>query len=277
MSDHVGTLLSIELGSAPVLAPRPVSLFEPVQPAPVEASNNVQDVEFPASAQVRPQRRGVLSARDGVVDPDDLSERVIDASRAVPMENPPVEIQAGPPQPHRTPSTPMRHRLEPRGVLEDIDEADGPLLVPAPRAPNGRLRSRGEEQQSERRAVPHSIRVVTAGRRSTTASASLETRAPQPSISVPPHASPVALPPDRSPGRNVRTATHASAERMFPTDDRLAPSAPAEPSPPTVVVTIGRVEVRATSKEPPAQVRRSSRNDGLSLEAYLRSGPRGDR
>jgi len=92
-----------------------------------------------------------------------------------------------------------------------------------------------------------------------------------------PHPRNEAVPPDGASvrGRRARTTAYASAERMFAVDARVEPAA-ADSSPPTVFVTIGRVEVRATSKEPQTPASRS-RNDSLSLEAYLRRGARSDR
>jgi hypothetical protein len=69
--------------------------------------------------------------------------------------------------------------------------------------------------------------------------------------------------------RVVRSAARRDEARLFPTHDQVAPFRAPEP-PPTISVTIGRVDVRAVFPQPQAQRPRRAHPAPMSLDQYLK-------
>lgn len=273
MSDFVDNLIAKSLGLTEVVAPRPMSLFEPLS-----AEAGPLAPEYYALEQDGAPRRtpaGVEAMMDGVAPPapkDKSSEKTPPAPRAARSDLPsqhPVQVvdsSASQPAPLPIPNQPAPPAL----VAGDADKrADRSEYV----APAGQQTVNSHPAAPERAPLRVVLPARTPANRQSTA-------AQEAALLIPPHASPgQAMTPLESiastPSRTLLIAPAPDQELGSQLSDRAAalPSAPEAEAPaaPTIKITIGRVDVRAVTpdKEAPRPAP-AARNPALTLEEYLK-------
>jgi hypothetical protein len=284
MSDYFGYLAQLTLGVTPSLKPRPASRFDPAatmetMPAMVvvdEAAEPPQRSPRPAAptrteppselrhgrhaTRLEPKRRPQDEAAPGSAEGD------LEGGPAIPTSRPPVP-QTSPDsvvaesaqaraaeEPPIAATQPAPHTHVERVVREpSVPPAERPLVSPQVRwidesAPQHPTDS-GGDAGSERVVVVHAERPVARdGSRQ-----DLDACTTAPSSDPPPSGAP--------PGFVVDSDRERAA--------RLGRRIP--PSPPTIQVTIGRVEVRAVQPPPSVPPQPTSRAPELTLDDYLKS------
>lgn len=262
MSDYLDNLVARSLGLAEVVQPRPLSIFEPLQPTglPAPDPNSLEEVGE-QSSNLEPLR--------------------------VASSAPDVELSEAPPARRReAPSgTPSQHPVQ---VTRRSERQSTPLLIPhqplmpAPGAGDADMRVDRSEyaapaaQQtvdSQPAVGEHApLRVVF---QAATPSDPQSTAAQEATPLIPAHGTApssraLLVAPEITPRPNDRQ------ERGDPWSDGPEPVPAAQrETAPTIKITIGRVDVRAVMPERPApRPAPAARNSALSLEEYLnqRSG-----
>lgn len=272
MSDHVSNLLAIELGAAQVIAPRTLALFQP--PPTTEYSavaletpsaydpRDHSELEHPPTSQEQSLPASLpapaVSRRATVVTPRTREH----SARASPSSwNDPnadgVTAHSHPEFRHddaiEAPGMPIARRPagrvehpDPPATLRERTQSKIPIHPQAERTTRGEqelvARRRGERHETDNTVEPHGgVTLVRA------ATAMAESARPLSDGTV-------TLPP----------------ERML--TDGGSPIAGAAGNEPAVVVTIGRVEVRATPAQAPRGPAAAGRSPGVTLDHYLRRG-----
>jgi hypothetical protein len=251
MSDYLNSLVARTLRLGPVVQPRPASLFEPVAAGPINEAafavtetRSTQEIASPTQrvagelSDMPVQKRVDVAANE--------SAHVVLQSQTIPTTLPPASLppsQVVPPSPFTVNAT--ERTREVRGEELPPRSVDSDWITPA--------------SETRHNPTPSLIRPEVRIIRSAT------DREPiQPSLTTPPLAPVVpytARPDSLSRTRNV------SAQAAEPAE-----------APETVIVTIGRVDVRAIFA-PPQAVPRTTRTQPqpLSLDEYLKQRSEGRR
>jgi len=242
MSDYLNSLVTRTLRLAPVVQPRPASLFEPVAAGPIsepalEVSENRSTQETPAPPLRVPAK---------------LSD--------IPLNNTPNTFSKDsrqevlPPRPESTTLLPAQATppsLFTVSTKQVIHEVSGPEVTPT-RYDNDSTSS------SDARPTPTLIKPEVRVFSSATDRETVQPLTTPPLAPVPSH---IARPESLSRTRNLNAQ----------------PTEPAE-APETVVVTIGRVDVRAIFPPPqPAPRANRTQSQALSLDEYLKQRSEGRR
>lgn len=259
MSDFLTRLVARTLGSSPAIQPRVPSRFEhglgvfeeheaePVlgherAPSAAVARPHASAAPQPESPDFEVRRRGPQDQRvPHIVTQVDLRPRQAERS----VEKPPVRTLEVAAEGVTTPQE-MMNLSRP----QQLYPADGAAEVAAPPAQPAVTIVAEAAQPDGRRDAPSPTEKA-------------ENVSPQPTIEAP----------VRTVTRLVRAEATpiAAAERFTPAPARTPPSpAPA----PDINITIGRIEVRAVQPAP-AQQPKPAPGPSLTLDAYLRSFPRG--
>jgi len=247
MSDYLNSLVSRTLHLAPVVQPRPVSFFEPVSAGPVD------EAPFAVSENVVTQRLATPG-------PPRTHEPF-----AVPVQSQEIVFENAPP-----------HTVREAQVLP-------PALLPT-QVPQASTFAAGEwERTREVRDQELSSRLV----ETDSITSATETRRHQPSPSlIKPEVRIVSSASDREPVQPSLTApplanvpAYAARPDAFSQSSKLkAQAGDAADAPETVVVTIGRVDVRAIFAPPQAAPRAArTQPQPLSLDEYLKQRSEGRR
>jgi hypothetical protein len=258
MSDYLDNLVARSLGLAEVVRPRPLSLFEPLQPTGLPAldPNSLEEVGEPLS-NLEPLR--VVSSA-----PDVKSSGAPPARRREP--------QSGPPSQH------------PVQVTRRSESQSTPLLIPHQPSMPAPVPVDADMRADRADYAPP------AGRQTVDSQPAVGEHAP---LRVVFHA---ATPADRQAPATQESKPLISAHGTTPSSQALLvapeitprPNEPQEPgnpwsdgpepipaaqheTAPTIKITIGRVDVRAVMPERPApRPTPAARNAALSLEEYLK-------
>jgi hypothetical protein len=242
MSDYLNSLVTRTLRLAPVVQPRPASLFEPLASGPV-SETAFEVAATPAAPEAVRSPLSVtaeLSAQSQQTEPrvrSDLRESVIQPAT---VPTPMLPVQVVPPSPFSVTPTDVRH------------EVSAPESAPS-FADTGSTSTRNTRPTPS--LIKPEVRIVSA----------TNDREPTPPISEARSVSPV-LPYAARPDSSSRTRSlNAQAAGQVET-------------PETVVVTIGRVDVRAIFA-PPKPAPRAARTEpqALSLDEYLKQRSEGRR
>lgn len=248
MSDYLNSLVTRTLGLAPVVQPRPASLFEPVAPL-----GPVSEPVFEVSENVATQPVAVLSqhvAHEPFAVPVQASERAVESAAPLTV----VPTQALPVSVLPSGVTPAETFLE-----EDWE----------------RSREVRDQELSPLPGETDSLTSATETRRHQPTSSLIkpEVRIVSQTVNREPVQSTVTTPPlETVISNSTRPDTVARSREL-----NAQTAEPAE-APETVVVTIGRVDVRAIFA-PPQAVPRPTRTQPqpLSLDEYLKQRSEGRR
>jgi hypothetical protein len=266
MNDYLDNLVAKSLGLAEVVAPRPMSLFEP---APSDAGPLVQDY-YP-------------------LEQDDASQRTPAGASpmkdvAAPLASKDGSSEKEPPEPRaaRSDQPSQRHVQPPAQHMDRDASLSAPLLIPHQPAADT-----GQRADHARSAAPVNRQIVE-GHQAAPAHAPLrivsqattpaERRAPAPEAGPLTPAQGRAAPiTTLSPSGAMLVAPaslrRADQESRSPLSGSAAVPAPApDAAAPTIKITIGRVDVRAVTpdKEAPRAREAERRNPALTLEEYLK-------
>jgi hypothetical protein len=280
MSDYLGHLIARSVSPAIAVCPRLPSLFEPAPPATREAKSRpeFEQESFMEQAPVTQHSEKLAPMTVSTSTPRQSALR--EPEQTVSQFSRPKRILEGSQEsePARSPA-PIIHQstLQERSRIfsgkEDVKPTAEPGTPVQPRIlsraastvrtdkPSDSMRQRSEGIKSPRRDVMAFA--------SNEVSAQKETRPSQRSAA----SKPVVVPEPRE----HKTVKRSGVDAIVPTIRSLPPIAPLSPpatTPPTINVTIGRVEVRAVP--PPAQQRAKPKPASvLSLEDYLRQRAKG--
>ena len=282
--NYLGNLAARSLAPAPAVRPRLASRFEPLAPwtepltaAPALVEETREEVAAaPARPPERP-RRPAAPREEPLQEEPPAPPRRRRARRAEAVEE--VEgIETAAPEPVR-PATPMavpvvalpaQGRLDPRSVLPFEASPPGPLSTRV---------ERGNVDEA-REIVPAVRAVIRDGAQSA------------PFAPIAQEKLPLSTRVERGPGGEVSRASrpegrqpteHAAVPALLQPKVTLAerepfPVRPQAPAPaPTIQVSIGRIEVRATPAPKAPARERSAAPAALSLEDYLKQRSRGER
>lgn len=275
MSDFLGRLAARTLGLAPVVAPRLPSLFEP--PA--------GPVALPAALTERPALGLEEEEHDAVPEPRPTPPRRPDTARGqrepageapartVPLrsagrrEREPTPDAAA--APRTAPPVPVSARVVPGAV-------EGPRGRVAPPSPARASRSAREGSLDGRATAGPEVRAPLGSATVGPVAAGLAPvpRAAREEPAKPARAAAASVPAQPpAPGSSLPSPLGSLAPSRLPHFPQLAALTTAgrrsEP-PPRVEVTIGRIEVRATSTASAAPARRAAASSVPSLDDYLR-------
>jgi len=277
MSDYLGYLAQMTLGVIPALEPRPASRFDPAAPMEVggsmAAANEVAEpaersplgdaavmVEpYPSSrrgtgsAGVERERRSRMASVQANTEGDAVDRSVIPPSRPDMFQTPPSRAEGEDTRPRRTEppleEAPSAPRPRPDTAMPEppVRPAHRPLptfrISRTDEPPSDDLPAAGSDTRADRNVAAHDDRpIVREG--VVERAAVLKSEPPVPWASIVPVAGPL-------PERAVRP----ESRRM----------------PPTIQVTIGRVEVRAVQPPPAPLPPPISRPPELTLDDYLKS------
>lgn len=289
MGDFLGQLIARSLDRADVMCPRLTGLFEPSQPggdlaAPDgEPTDSATPAPIPAAPSL--QRLAIQPQPVSPVPPEA-------AARVRPRSRP--DTPASPPAAMALHSNPPRVVNEPPATAA---ETPRPLPVqPHPTSTQPRERVRDAPTVMERTLLQPVSRKAVVERvapHSPAAPTEVEQTLLQPVVerlietsrqpATPPRTVTPARPPevpDARPAADVlRPAPHVEASGVVQSPVERAGRQAAAPPPtasPTIHVTIGRVEVRASSSEQPAR-RTSPQPQVMSLDEYLKQRGSGGR
>jgi len=279
MSDYLGHLIARSVSPAIAVCPRLPSLFEPA-PATREAISRPEFEQesfmeqapvtqhseklAPMTVSTSTPRQSALREPEQTISQFSRQQRILEGSQeSEPARSPAAIIH----------QSTLQERSRIFSGKEDVKPTAEPGTPVQPRIlsraastlrrdkPSDSMRRRSEGIKSARRDViafaSHEV------------SAQEETRPSQRSAA----SKPVVVPEPRE----HKTVKRSGVDAIVPTIRSLPPIAPLSPAattPPTINVTIGRVEVRAVS--PPAQQRAKPKPASvLSLEDYLRQRAKG--
>ena len=266
MSDFLSHLAAKNLNLVPVIQPRTLSLFEPVIPRtapglgphPDHDMLDISDsVESYAPRTVTTTRRPTVAARPAPIDPQARSDEP--RLRQTPLTLPPrLESPAIAPQ--------LEQRREGQREIINVTNIRSVVEQPIVHAPSSeRVVIEKESVEPDRAASP-----------SRTECAVRPTINEEPAR-VTPH--PIVTPViERIVHERERTAP-SQAQRSDQVAHHTLPPIATQPTatePPTIHVTIGRIEVRATPPASPAK-RSTPSSSALSLDDYLRARDGGKR
>jgi hypothetical protein len=268
MNDYLDNLVAKSLGLAEVVAPRPMSLFEP---APSDAGPLVQDY-YP-------------------LEQDDASQRTPAGASpmkdvAAPLASKDGSSEKEPPEPRAARSDqPSQRHIQP---VDRDASLSAPLLIPhqpaadtGQRADHARSAAPVNQQPANRQIVEghqaapaHApLRIVS---QATTPAERRVTDAPEAGPLTPAQgrAAPITtLSPSGAMLVAPASLRRADQESRSPLSGSAAVPAPApDAAAPTIKITIGRVDVRAVTpdKEAPRAREAERRNPALTLEEYLK-------
>jgi len=274
MSDYLDNLVAKSLGLAEVALPRPLSLFEPLQPAGLPApdlSTLEQDGALnDLSAGLEPAMNGATPSTPNA-EPPETSHASHRATRSEDRESR-IEDRGS--------------RIEDRNLKSQISNPKSQIPTPQSQIPNPKSQILDPPAASE-----HSpLRVVL---RAAAPADGQSTATQEAARLIPAHAAAPEQAPERviesiSPAAPSRTLLVAPAitpkpgtpkpggdqKRESPLSDRVEPT-PSAPGAereitPTIKITIGRVDVRAVTPERPAPRPTPERRPALSLDDYLK-------
>jgi len=245
MSDYLNTLIARTLRLEPVVQPRLASLFEPVSPGPVnQPASEVSETR--SLEETLPRPTAELSQRKEKKEPN--------AESSVTNEQAAVVLQ----------SQPMRASLLPASLLP------APVMPASPFSINDTAGTREVRNEELARPLAHTDPITTSSKTDSNTtpsrikpevriiSTATDRGQIQPLPSVPAYAAPP------SPLSSARNAG-------------IQASTPAE-APEAVVVTIGRVDVRAIFPPSPATPRpHRVQQQSMSLDEYLKQRSEGRR
>jgi hypothetical protein len=240
MSDYLNTLVARTLRLGPVVQPRLASLFEPVSPGPAnQPASEVSETRSLEEALPRPTAE--LSQRTEKKEPNTES--------SVTNERAGVVLQS---QPMRATVLPAPAMPPPPFAINDTADTrevrDEELRLPSARTDSITTSSKTDSNTTPSRIKPE-VRII---------STAIDRGQIQPLHSVPAHAAP---PSPLSSARNAGTQASTPAE-----------------APEAVVVTIGRVDVRAIFPPSPAPPRSHRiQQQSMSLDEYLKQRSEGRR
>jgi hypothetical protein len=287
MSDYLGNLAARSLGPAQAVRPRLASRFEPVPSAvpAFEAAREPEGLETAVEETVvapAPTRapRSVAAPRERIAPPEPVEEESPAPPRRRRARRAPVEEEVEP--------APERGRPEP--VRAAVVPAAPVAVVPLQRAVAGRgvqpfeasppvPLSTGVERGNDAQAKELVVPVV----RSVVRDVPDRTIAPDRSL--------LSTPVERGTGGEASRANRSENRQPSQQEpastilqpkvtviERTPPPAHREAPAPTIQVTIGRIEVRATpAAKAPARERPAAPSSTLSLEEYLRQRSKGGR
>jgi hypothetical protein len=287
MSDYLDSLVAKTLGNVPAVLPRPVSKFEPLQPATLfqPGTMSVESDEAPAAmpASAEPATQGAVSEKRFSAKPAPVGAPA--AGQPGPeFQTPPPPVQPDAPvqvdNATESPLLRIHHEVVEQtahAAARRIEDIDGQRETP-------RVRQHIEEPESDTgeqpqlRALPQTpIPVHTQPGVTPQRVRSLPDRTGRPQQTTLRAGPPAPLPGslvvpsvvERPAIRQARDPVRPEATRqVLPMS--AAPIAIRE-APPTIRVTIGRVDVRAVMPEQPARLPQpEARKAAPSLEEYLR-------
>jgi len=250
MSDYLNSLVSRTLGLAPVVQPRPASLFEPVAAGPVtEAAFAVAETHGTQEIASRSERMAA-ELTDTRLQTEQTSANepphAVRQSQTMPINVPvavPVPTQVMPPSPF------SMNAIETPGEIRDQKLSSRP-------AETDSIMSASETRhQPTPSLIRPEVRIV---------SSATDREPVQPSLTTPP-LTPV-------------LSNSTRPDSLSRTRGINAQAGDAAAAPETVVVTIGRVDVRAIFAPPQAAPRANrTQPQPLSLDEYLKQRSEGHR
>jgi hypothetical protein len=288
MNDYLNNLIVRTLQQAPVVRPRLHSLFEPTSVAADHAVNasSLTEIIIEDQTTARPAPR--------VSQPLPLMESLAQQSE-------PAKFEAG--RPTTTPQTTKPQTIEAdsgeklgssRESISRRDEFRTPaaqILTPAP-FQTTTPEARSIHNLTTKTAQPSSLKSGTDSTASehevyklSNAPLKVGDHSPSGPLKVSDHSPADPL----SPGRGdivettarralasgvVRPAVRRDDARLFPAHDQVIPFRAPDP-PPTINITIGRVDVRAVFTQPQAQPPRRAHPAPMSLDEYLKQQSEG--
>lgn len=272
MSDYLDNLVARSLGLAEVVQPRPLSIFEPLQPTglPALESGSPEEAGEPSSG-LEPMRPA-SSAADARVSETPMAPR--------------REPQSGPPSQHPVQVTRRSESQSPPLLIPHQSLMPAPVAGDAGNradlsdyaAPAGQQTADTHPAVSEHaplRVVLHAATPVDRHSTVTQEATPLipaHAAAPEHAMTLP--ESIVPAPPSRTllvaPGITPRPDERQERGDPWSDGPEAIPAAQRETAP-TIKITIGRVDVRAVMPERPApRPAPAARNPALSLEEYLK-------
>ena len=284
MSDYLGNLAARSLEPAQAVRPRLASRFEPVpsatSPFQAEPATLFETAVEETAVAPAPTRgpRPVVAPRERMAPPEPVEEEpsapprrrrtrrapVVEEAEPVPERSRPEPASAAVAAPVPVAVAPLQKRFAGRGVLPSEASPPGPLSTGV---------ERGNDTQAKELVVP----VVRAVVRDESDRPIAPDRSP---LSTPVErgtggeASRASRPKDRQPAQREPASTVLQPKitviERTPPPHREAPA-------PTIQVTIGRIEVRATPAAKAPARERPAAQPALSLEEYLRQRYKGGR
>jgi hypothetical protein len=258
MSDYLDNLVARSLGLAEVVQPRPLSIFEPLQPTglPAPDPNSLEEVGEPSS-NLEPLR--VTSSAPDVKLSEAPPANLRETQSGPPSQNPVQVTRRGESQ---STSLLIPHQpLMPAPVAGDADmRADRSEYA----APAGQQTVDSQPAVSEHAPLRVVFHAATPADRQSTATQ--EATPLIPAHGTAPSSRTLLVAPEITLRPNDRQ------ERGDPWSDGPEPIPAAQrETAPTIKITIGRVDVRAVMPERPApRPAPVARNPALSLEEYLK-------
>jgi hypothetical protein len=266
MNDFLDNLVTRSLGLAEVVRPRPLSLFEPLQPTgPFAADHFSLDQDGEPSSGVEPIRpaSSVPDAQLPEAPPASREPRRVGEDRRKGEDRREGEALAEPPPDPPSPDSVQVARRSASGFAQLLIPHQP--MMPAPVAGIAEMRVVSPVTTPADRQVPRETAQVIA-----TDQAAPEHPAAPPEALMPP-------PPSRTllvaPAIAPRPGERQSSEIRLSDRAAVPPSSPeaAAQTAPTIKITIGRVDVRAVMPERPAsRPVPQRRSPAVSLEEYLK-------
>ena len=270
MNDFLSHLVDRALGSAPVLQRRRPSLFETpahvaeLRPAPTESLEREDFAEVqPTPMRVRKHRAEARNERPLPESLENAAEapvverdRPVEFTKPQPIIQPAPETQTFPAKVEHEASVreqPPRERtreLETIRVVEKVIEREVIERQPVIEA---------RSNDAEEKPAPQILKVVQSPPEHHSVEPKIRRSKPEPEGSPVPKAKALALP------VILPFPRPATRERAF------SPASRPQPAPPTIQVTIGRLEIRASTPSAPPRRQPRPTEPKLSLEDYLRS------
>jgi hypothetical protein len=274
MNDYLDNLVAKSLGLAEVVAPRPMSLFEP---APSDAGPLVHDsysLEQGAAPQRTPAGASpITNVAAPLASEDEVSEKTPHTPRVAQADQP----SQRPVQPFDRDASLSAPLLIPRRPADDDEgqRADNARsAAPMNQQPADQQPLNQQTVEGHQAAPAHApLRIVP---QATTPAEHRVPDAPEAGPLTPAQARAAPITTPASSGAMLvapASLRRADQEGGRASPDRVAVPAPApDAATPTIKITIGRVDVRAVTldKESPRAREAERRNPALTLEEYLK-------